>query len=463
MRSPVARFVRLLMLALILAASSWQPAAAQDQEESGPSVLRDSETELLFKDISRPLIQAAALDPSSVNVVLLNDPEINAFVATGQTVYIQSGLLIAADDVGQLQGVIAHELGHVAGGHSIRLAEGAKEATGLTLATMVLGALAIAAGAGEAAMGIMALGQQAAMGKFLAFTRTQEATADQAGANYLSKAGVSGKGMLDFFSKLQNQEYRLAIYSKDSYARTHPLSSERIQALEQRFKNDPAWKRPVDPALEARFERVKAKLDGFVDPTHAITKYPESNQSVPAHYARAYAYHVGGYPDKALSEADALLKSNPHDPFFLELKGQILLEGGKPAEAIAPLREATERSGDMPLIAAMLGHALVATEDSKNFSEAKRILKVAVGRDNQNPFAWYQLGIIYDREGDEGRAALATAERSNLEDKPKLALASAEMAMRGIPPGTPDWLRAQDIAMVSKVELKKKDRKDRNE
>jgi predicted Zn-dependent protease len=184
---------------------------------------------------------------------------------------------------------------------------------------------------------------------------------------------------------------------------------------------------------------------------------------VAAHYARAYAYHVGAYTDKALSEAEALLRISPNDPFFLELKGQILLEGGRPKEAIAPLREATQRSGDSPLIAGMLGHALVATEDAKNFAEAKQVLKAAVNRDNQNPFAWYQLGIIYDREGDRGRALLATAERSNLQDKPKLALATAEQAMKAIPAGTPDWLRAQDIAMVSKAELKKKDRKDRKE
>jgi predicted Zn-dependent protease len=300
------------------------------------------------------------------------------------------------------------------------------------------------------------------MGKFLAFTRTQEATADQAGAKYLSGAGISGKGLLDFFGKLQNQEYRLAIYDKDSYARTHPLSSERIQALEQVFKKDPAWSRPPDPQLEARFERVKAKLIGYVDPKQAVIKYPESDQSIPAHYARAYAYHLGGYPDKARSEADALLKINPHDPFFLELEGQILLESGKPQEAIAPLREARERSGDMPLIAAMLGHALVATENPRNFAEAKQVLKTAVNRDNENPFAWYQLGIIYDREGDPGRAALATAERSNLQDNPKLAYASAQLAMRAIPTGTPDWLRAQDIAMVSRTELAKKDKRYRD-
>ena len=458
MNSVQARLARLLMLALVLTFAAVRPATAQE-----PSVLRDSETEALFRDIARPLVIAANLDPRSVDVVLLNDPEINAFVATGQRVYIQSGLIQASDNVNQLQGVIAHELGHVAGGHSIRINEGAKEATGIQIATMVLGALALAAGAGDAGMGIMMAGQRAALGRFLAFTRTQESSADQAAVKYLHAAGVSGKGMLDFFGKLQNQEYRLAVYATDSYDRTHPLSSERVQALQQTFRNDPAWTRPPDPALEARFQRVKAKLFGFVEPRRAAEKFPESDQSVPGHYARAYAYHMGGYPDKALTEADALLATAPSDPYFLELKGQILLESGKPKDAIAPLREATKASGDSPLIAAMLGHALVATEDSRNFPEAKQVLKAAVNRDNQNPFAWYQLGIIYDREGDPARAQLATAERSNLENEPKQALASAEMAMRGIPQGTPDYLRAQDIAMVAKAELNKKKRGGKDE
>jgi predicted Zn-dependent protease len=298
------------------------------------------------------------------------------------------------------------------------------------------------------------------MGKFLAFSRAQEATADQAGALYLSKSGISGKGMLDFFGKLQNQEYRLAIYDTDSYARTHPLSSERIEALQAKFKADPAWNKPVDAALDARYQRVKAKLLGFIDPKHAVIKYPESDQSVPAHYARAYAYHLGGYPDKAISEADALLAASPHDPFFLELKGQILLEGGHPVDAIPVLREATQRSGDMPLIAAMFGHALVATEDPKYFPEAKQILKAAVSRDNQDPFAWYQLGIIYDREGDQARASLASAERYSLEGNPRQAMQSARVAIAGIRPGTPDCLRAQDIVMASRGELaNKKNRK----
>ncbi|MEO7657810.1 MAG: M48 family metalloprotease [Sphingomicrobium sp.] len=429
-----------------------EPALAQ-------SVLRDSETEALFKDISRPMIEAAKLDPKAVNIVLLNDPEINAFVATGQTVYIQSGLLVAADNVNQLQGVIAHELGHVAGGHSIRIYEGQAIAGKISILSLLLGAAAMAAGAGDAGMGIMAAGQQAAQSKFFSFSRAQESTADLAGASYLTKSGISGKGTLEFFKKLQNQEYRLAISQTDDYASTHPLNSDRIQALEQIYKKDPAWAKPVDSALEARFDRVKAKLLGYVDPKRAIVLYPERDQSIPAHYARAYAYHLGAYPDKAAQEAEALLRAAPNDPYFLELKGQVLLEGGHPREALAPLRLAVARAPDKPMIAALLGHALVATEDARNFPEAKQVLRAAISRDNDNPDAWYQLGIVYDHDGDPARAALATAERYNLEGDNKLALASAKMALNGLKTGTPDYLRAQDIAMVSETALKKDKKK----
>lgn len=442
------RLIRMFMVAVLLFFAAARPAMAVN-------ILRDSETELLFRQISDPLIVAAGLDPKSVRVVLINDPEINAFVAQGQIVYIHSGLLAQADNANQLQGVIAHELGHVAGGHAIRIGEGLRQATGISILSLVLAAAAIAAGAGDAGMGILAAGQQAAMGSFLSFSRAQESTADVAGASYLSKAGVSGRGSIEFFKKLQNQEYRLAIYAKDSYDRTHPLSTERIAALSQLYEKDPAWNRKTDPAIEARFQRVKAKLIGFVTPDEAIKRYPETDQSVPAHYARAYAYHLGAYPEKANAEADALLATAPDDPFFLELKGQILLEGGHPDEAIAPLRRAVAGAPDMPMIAVMLGHALIASEDSKNFAEAKQVLKTAVNRDNDNPFAWYQLGIVYDHEGDQPRAALATAERSNLQGNDKLALTSARMAMAGLPQGTPDYLRAQDIAMVSENALKK--------
>jgi predicted Zn-dependent protease len=450
----VTPFSARLMLFLTLLFAAAQPAAAQQ-------ILRDSETEKLFNDMSKPLIEVAGLSPGNVKIVLINDPEINAFVAGGQIVYIHSGLITSADNANQVQGVIAHELGHVVGGHVIRSGEGAKQATGISLLSLVLGGLAMAAGAGEAAMGAMAIGQQVAMGQFLAFTRAQESSADLAGATYLAKAGISGLGSIQFFKKLQNQEYRLAVYATDSYNRTHPLSSERVATLSEIYEKDPAWNRKTDPALEARFQRVRAKLIGFIsDKESVIRTYPPSDTSVPARYARAYAYHRMGDRDAALREADALLAIAPQDPFYLELKGQILLESGKPGEALPPLREAVAKAPDQPMIQAMLGHALLATEKSANLTEAEQVLRASIGRDNEQPFAWYQLGMIYSAKGDLPRAALATAERYSLQGEPKLALVSAERALKGIPAGTPDFLRAQDIAMVSRTEVEK-DRKGR--
>ena len=444
---------RLLMALSISFAALMQPAMAQ-------SILRDAETEALFRDMARPLIEAAGLRPENVDIVLIQSNEVNAFVAGGQAIYFYSETLTTADNANEIQGIIAHELGHITGGHVIRFGEGAKVATGITLLSLLLGAAAMAAGAGEAGAGIMAAGQQAAMGKFLAFTRAQESATDQAGAKHLSKAGISGKGSVSFFKKLQNLEFRLAVPQEDSYARTHPLTGERLAVLQEMYKADPAWDKPTDPALEERFQRVKAKLVGFVkDPQRTLARYPERDKSIPARYARAYAWHKSAYPEKAVTEIDSLLAQRPRDPYFLELKGQVLLESGKPQEALQSLRQAVTLAPEQPLIASLFGHALISTEDKSNFEEAKQVLRSAVARDNTNPFAWYQLGIVYNREGDDARAALATAERYNLEGRPQLALPNAEQALRGIPTGSPDWIRAQDIAMVSRSAVEKDKRK----
>ncbi|MBX3560211.1 MAG: M48 family metalloprotease [Sphingomonas sp.] len=444
--------VRLIMIAALGMTVMARPAQAQ-------MILRDAETEALLHDLSRPLVTAAGLRPEDVKIVLIGNPEINAFVAGGQIVYIHSGLITSADNANEVQGVIAHELGHVTGGHIIRLQEGIQQATGIMILSLLLGAAAIVAGAGEAGMGVLAAGQQAAMGQFLAFSRVQENSADQAGALYLQRAGISGRGSLAFFRRLQNLEFRLNIPQDNGYARTHPLTGERIARLEANYMADPAWDRPTDPELEARFQRVRAKLSGYIDePRQVFNRYPERDTGVPARYARAYALHRTAHPDRAMNEVDALLVAAPHDPYFLELRGQIQLESGRPFEALASLREAVARAPDQPLIGSLLGHALIATEDSQNFEEAKRVLRAAVQRDNSNPFAWYQLGIIYDREGDQPRAALATAERYSLTGQPQLALPNAEQAMMGLQVGTSDWLRAQDIAMVSRTAVERQRR-----
>ena len=436
-----------LALAAIATLLAAQPAQAQ-------SILRDAETESMFADMSVPLVKAAGLSPRDVRVVLINDDSINAFVAGGQTVYVHSGLLQAATNANQVQGVIAHELGHIADGHVVLADAGIKPAMNITLLSMVLGLAAIAAGAGEAGAGIMALGQSAGMGKYLSFSRTQESAADAAGARYLTAAGITGKGMLSFFKTLQQQEYRYGVENIDPFMQTHPLSGERIAHMTADLQGSPAWNKPSDPALEERFRRVKAKLEGYVmTPERTLKDFPESDASVYGHYARAYAFHKAGYPDKADAESLALIKADPNDPYFQEVRGQILLEAGRPAEAIAPLRAATEGTRNNALIATTFGHALIATEDKANYPEAIRVLRVATGRDDENPFAWYQLGTAYELTGDTARAALATAERASMNGDHRTAAQSARYALANIPANTSDWIRAQDIAMAAQNDM----------
>ncbi len=447
---PAARPAAILAAMLAAGLLAAQPAAAQ-------SVLRDAETEALLRDMAAPLVAAAGLDPRNVDIVLINDSGVNAFVAGGQAVYVNSGLINAADTAGEVQGVIAHELGHVTGGHAV-INGGAKASTGISILSLLLGAAAAAAGAGDAAMGVIMAGQQAAMGKYLAFSRAQEATADAAGMQYLSKSGISGRGSVAFFKKLENMAIRQG-YRKDDddeFYSTHPVTSDRIAALQDSYQRDPAWTRPDDAALQARFLRAKAKLFGYLGtPRDTFNTYPDYLSSVPARYARAYAWHKDAHLDKAMAETDRLLAQAPADPYFLELKGQILLEAGKPAEALAALRRATELTGNQPLIATTFGHALIATEDPKNFAEAERVLKAAVARDRENPFAWYQLGVVYAANGDLPRARLASAEQQAMSQRMPEALASAEAAEAALPKGSPDWLRAQDIALQARAAIER--------
>lgn len=443
----------LARIAAVLAVFSLtvQPVMAQ-------SILRDSETEALLNDLARPLILAAGLDPRNVDIVLVNDPSINAFVAGGQAVYVNSGLINAADNANEVQGVIAHELGHVTGGHAIRGSEGTRPATGISILSLVLGIAAAAAGAGEAGMGVFAAGQQAALGKYLAFSRAQESAADAAGATYLSKAGISGKGSISFFRKLLNMEYRAGFTKNDiaEFYSTHPMTDDRITRLQDVYEKDPAWNAKTPAQLEERFQRVKAKLYGYLaEPQDTMRSFPDYLNTIPAHYARAYAFHKEALLDKAMDETDALLRVEPKDPYFLELKGQILLEAGHPDEAIPPLREATELTQNDPLIATTFGHALIATEDKANYPEAQRVLRAAVVRDHENPFAWYNLGVVYEAQGDHARARLASAEQQYMEMQYGEALRSAQAAEAGLQPNSPDYLRAQDIEMSARAEVER--------
>lgn len=437
----------------VIAASAlvMQPIAAQ-------SILRDAETEQFLLDLSAPLVEASELDDGNLDLVLINDSSINAFVAGGQMVFVHSGLLNAADTANEVQGVIAHEIGHITGGHVTRFAERTKAATGITILSLLVGIGAALAGAPEAALGSVMAGQQAAMGTFLAFNRNQEAATDLAGARYLSGAGISGRGMLKFFERLRNNEIRRGFgQSQDTaYMRTHPLSGDRMQTLRGLFEEDPAWDAPDDAELQERFMRVRAKLYGYLaEPRRVLTYFPESDTTIPARYARAYAYHNDAQMDRALAEVEALLEREPENPYFLELKGQVLLESGRPREALEPLEKATTLTRNHPLIASIYGHALIAAEDSRLHAEAERVLRAAVVRDRYNPFAWYQLGVVFAERGDIPRARLASAEQQVMNRRYPEALRNAQAAEASLPYGSPDWIRAQDISLQARAELER--------
>ena len=446
--------VCLALLASLLFAV--QPAMAQ-------SLLRDAETEQLLLDMAAPLIEASELEPGNVELVLINDNSINAFVAGGQVIYVHTGLLNAAETANEVQGVLAHELGHITAGHVVRFNERTKAANGISILSLLLGVGAALAGAGEAGMGIIAAGQQAALGSFLAFNRDQEASTDLAGARYLSGAGISGKGMIKFFERLRGNEIRAGYSQADesAYGRTHPLTGDRIQVLRSLLEEDRAWNAEPDPDLQERFVRARAKLFGYLsEPHRTLAVYPPRDTSVPARYARAYAYHKDARVDLALAETDALLAREPDNPWFLELKGQVLLESGRPRDALVPLRRATELTRAHPLIAGMLGHALIATEDRANYAEAENVLRASVQRDRYNPFAWYQLGVVYEARGDIPRARLASAEQQVMNRLYPQALANAQAAEAYLPYGSPDWIRAQDVALEARAELERlKDRR----
>ena len=483
---------RSLAFAALLSLAA-QPVAAQ----SGPSILRDAETEALLQDMVDPLVEAAGMPKGSVDVVLVNDPSINAFVAGGQRIYVHSGLINAADSANEVQGVLAHELGHITGGHIIGIYGAYEKAMTIQLLTTLLGVAAAIAGAGEAAMGAMALGQQAALGTFLTFNRQQEASADAASVQFLKCAAISGRGAVSFFRKLQNQEFRYGRSQDDeaTFSRSHPLTGDRISRLEAELRSDPAWAGPeadlvarIDapspptvnasplPAdrgsgcatapvptgdWESRFQLAKAKLYGYLAaPRDTLRVYPTTMIAAPARYARAYGYHKDARIEQALAECDALVASDPDNPYFLELKGQILLESGRPDEALETLRRATELTGNDPLIASTFGHALLATEDRANLAEAEQVLRAAVARDRENPFAWYQLGMVYGARGDIPRAQLASAEQQVMSGRPREALRNAEAAEQSLPRGSTDWIRAGDVALQARAELERE--RDRN-
>ena len=438
--------VRNLLLRTFTAFAILALPVAQVQAQS---ILRDAETEAFLRHVSEPIFLAAGLTPSSVKIYLLNDKSLNAFVTGGQNIFLHSGLIIASDDIDQLLGVIAHETGHIAGGHLSRIGEAASTAGNISIMSMVLGAAAILAGGGDAGMGILMAGQSVAQRQFLSYSRVQESSSDQAGARYLTESGISGRGLVEFFDKLRDQEV-MAQVRQDPYVRSHPLNRTRILALEQEVTTSPFYNTPPNAENNEAFNRIKAKLSGYLDkPAQTLRKYPLNDTSISARYSRVYAYHKALEWDLALAETEELLKVEPNNPFFYEIKGQVLFENGKVLDSLPVFEQATKLAPNEPLVATALGQAMVSLEDETMMKRAIPILEDAVRQDSGNSFAWFNLAKAYSWTGDEAKASLATAERFYAIGRAGQAVMHANRALETLKVGTPEWLRAQDILFVS--------------
>lgn len=413
------------------------------------SGIRDTEIERIIRGYADPVLKAAGIPPKSVDIYLLNDPSINAFVTRGSDMYIHTGLLVQADRPAQVIGVIAHETGHIAGGHVARMGDAFAAAAMPMLITMGLGLIAMAAGSPDAGMALLTSGQHIAERTILRHSRIQESAADQAAVTYLTRTGQSARGLLEITEKFRHMEI-LSAQKQNPYVRTHPLSSDRIASLTERTKNSPYADILESKEQVFEFEMMKAKLYGFLNrPELTFYRYPASDTSMPARYARAVAYYRIPEVDKALAEIDSLIADQPNNPYFQELKGQIFFETGRAAEAIPYHNKSVELLPDAPLLRINLAQAMIATEDSGLNAAAIRHLETAILSEQENSFAWHQLAVAYARQGKIGKADLATAERHFNNRQMGPAVAFAKRARINVVKGSTHWQRAMDIIEIA--------------
>jgi predicted Zn-dependent protease len=454
LRGAAIRTLSKLTAVVTAAALAAAPMPALAQENKGPSLLRDTEIEQLLRDYTRPILRAANLEKQNIQVVIINEKAFNAFVADGRRIFVNYGALMQSETPNQIIGVLAHETGHLAGGHLAKMREQLAQAQTQMIIAMLLGAGAIVAGArsGNSNGGLTNAGaaaisapQEVIKRTLLSYVRQQEENADRAGVKFLTATGQSAKGMYQTFKRFANDSL-FAARDADPYLQSHPMPVERVAALEELARSSPYWDKKDDPALQLRHDMMRAKTSAFMERQDTVyRRYPLSDTGLPARYAHAISTYLHGDLNSALAQIDGLIQVQPSNPYFYELRGQALLERGKPADAIAPLRKAVQLSNNAPLIEMLLGQALVASDNKAYTEEAIAILRAAVARETEAPIGYTQLAMAYGRKGDYAQADLASAQAAFLRGDNKTARDLASRAKTRFAVGTPGWVKADDI------------------
>jgi predicted Zn-dependent protease len=440
---------RILCVGLMLCTGFMQRARADVGGDNGISLLRDAEIEHILRTWMTPIWKAAGLDPDAVRVFVINDSRLNAFVAGGQNIFLNSGTILRATSTNQLIGIMAHETGHIAEGHLARSSEVMKNAEIESVIGMLLGGVASVLGHGNAGPAGVLAGENVGLQAYLHHSVTVEASADEAALRFLDRTHQSARGLLEFFQILE-QELFLNAAHQDPYLMDHPLTEERVNYVKEHVEQSPYTDAKDPPEWVAMFNAMKAKLGAFLgNPSQVLASYPTSDNSEPARYARAIAeYRI---PDlkNALPTIDGLINDFPKNPYYQELKGQMLFENGRVAEAVPPYQRAVQLAPDEPLLNIELAQVQLETNDPKYIPAAKNELNAAINRESDNADAWRALAIAYGRSGDIGMAALALAEQNIATGDYKQAIGQAQRAQQLLPPG-PQRQRAQDLMADAK-------------
>jgi predicted Zn-dependent protease len=448
-RTRARRAVALATAAALLCGSAGQAAAQQTKLP----VLRDAESEELLRDYARPILKAAGLSQQNIEIVIINSRDFNAFVADGRRIFVNYGALFQSTTPNQIIGVLAHETGHIAGGHLARIREQLASAQTAALIALLVGAAAIGAGAatgqgsnvGQAAPGIIMAPQEIIRRTLLSYVRSQEEAADRAAVNYLNATGQSARGMIETFARFKQDQLFIS-QQVDPYLLSHPTAQNRIAQLETLAQASPHYNRKDPEELQFRHDMMRAKISGYFEKPDVVSRrYPPSNTSMPAQYARAMSLYRWGNIGAAVRQVDALIAQRPNNPYFHELRGQILLESGRAKEAIPSLRRAVELSKGNALIRMMLGQALVQGGNQEDAQDAVRELRFALQREPNAAFGHRQLATAYARIGDRPNADLSAAYAAFNDADFKAAKTLATRAQQSFKVGTPGWLRADDI------------------
>lgn len=447
---------RLTQAAMALCAFTF--ALAAPCAASAQSLIRDAEIEATLRTYADPLLLAAGLAPNDVTVHIVNDDTLNAFVGGGQHIFVHTGLILAAETPNEVIGVLAHETGHIAGGHLARSREAQSQAMGPMLISLALGVLAIAGGEPAAGAALISGSQQFAMSSFVQHTRAQESAADQAGVSYLESTAQSGRGLISFFNN-HLRRYEWHTRTLPPYLMTHPYPSDRVEALRRNVESGAHFGAVDSEDYLRRFAFMQAKLIGFLRTEgQTLARYPLSDTSQPARYARAVAYYRASKLSLARGELEVLMHDDAANPYYQELMGQILFENGRAAESIAYHRRSVELAPDQPLLQINLARALVEAGGPAGADEAIGLLRLAVGREPSNAFAWRELAAARNERGEEALAQLASAEQNFALGDYGLALSFAERARRELPHNTPDYQRALDIVTFAGHEVRNQTR-----